>query len=135
DLPEPISPVSKPFLPSNCSVHTRPSKVPQLNTSSRVSRKPDSVSSAQKSRSSDCGLFMAHLHVCHPTGSLRLCKSSFLPISHGQHLPWCCSPPPTETDTWPGAYQIRPTIGRRQRLSESAAPRKWLARPPCHRRV
>src|SRR5665647_2467035 len=45
DLPEPMSPVNKPFLPPSCSVQTRLSKVPQLKTSSRLRRKPVSLSS------------------------------------------------------------------------------------------
>ena len=28
--------------------------------------------------------FIRHIHVAHPTGSLRLCKSAILPISHGE---------------------------------------------------
>src|SRR3569833_1761017 len=59
DLPEPMSPVSKPFLPSSCSAHTRSSNVPQLSTSRRVRRKPDSASSsATKSSPRDCGSIM-----------------------------------------------------------------------------
>src|SRR3990167_6658167 len=53
DLPEPMSPVSKPLRPPSSSVQTRLSKVPQLKTSSRIRRKPDSESLALKSRTSE----------------------------------------------------------------------------------
>src|SRR5688572_6102593 len=45
DFPEPMSPVSKPLRPLACRVQTRESNVPQLKTSSRCRRKPDSLSS------------------------------------------------------------------------------------------
>ena len=60
DLPEPMSPVSSALRPSARSVQTRPSKVPQLKTSSRCRRKPDRLSSAAKSSGSD-SLFIACL--------------------------------------------------------------------------
>src|SRR5450759_623873 len=52
DLPEPMSPVNKPLRPPSSRVQTRLSKVPQLKTSSRIRRKPDSESLALKSRAS-----------------------------------------------------------------------------------
>src|SRR5436190_24218894 len=48
-----MSPVSSALRPSARSVQTRPSKVPQLKTSSRCSRKPDRLSSAVKSSGRD----------------------------------------------------------------------------------
>src|ERR1035437_8086867 len=43
DLPEPMSPVSKALRPPRSSDQTRLSKVPQLNTSRRINRKPHSA--------------------------------------------------------------------------------------------
>src|SRR4030065_467666 len=54
DLPDPMSPVSKAFFRPGFSAHTRPSKVPQLKTSRRSKRKPESASSATKSRPRVC---------------------------------------------------------------------------------
>src|ERR1700687_3985132 len=54
DLPDPMSPVSRAFLPPGFSAHTRPAKVPQLKTSRRCKRKPDRASSAPKSSPGNC---------------------------------------------------------------------------------
>jgi len=43
--------VSREFLPPRSNVHTRPSKVPQLNTSRRLKRKPANLSSPINSSS------------------------------------------------------------------------------------
>src|SRR5690606_37748459 len=55
DLPEPMSPVTRQFSPRGSSAQTRPSKVPQLNTSKRCRRKPALASLDAKSSRGSCG--------------------------------------------------------------------------------